>query len=128
VIPALDTFLDTSSQSSEYDDFCIIVYDAVHLDNGKILRTSENFHDKEWFSNVSVASAEDQVSESTNSVWYGKILLLLRLFQGLLKELYDLAIVHWYNILSEESELYGCPQLYYFEEYNAIPIGSIIQE
>ncbi|CAG8838453.1 5046_t:CDS:2, partial [Gigaspora margarita] len=48
VIPALDTFLDTSSQSSECDNFCIIVYDAVHLDN------------------------EDQVSKSTDSIWYGK--------------------------------------------------------
>ncbi|CAG8854914.1 9294_t:CDS:2, partial [Gigaspora margarita] len=104
VIPVLDTFLNTSSQSSKCDDFCIIVYNAVYLDN------------------------EDQVSESTDSVWYGKILLFLRLFQGLLKEPYDLAIVHWYDILSEESELYGCLQVYYSEEYNVIPIGSIIQE
>ncbi|CAG8856899.1 36562_t:CDS:2, partial [Gigaspora margarita] len=98
VIPALDTFLDISSQSSECDNFCIIVYDAVHLDN------------------------EDQVSESTDNITSFKT------FQGLLKELYDLAIVCWYDILSEESELYSCPQLYYSKEYNAKPIGSIIQE
>ncbi|KAF0481613.1 zn-finger domain-containing protein [Gigaspora margarita] len=108
MIPALDTFLDTSSQSSECDNFCIIVYDAIHLDN--------------------VALAENQVSESTDSIWYKKILLLLRLFQDLLKEPYDLAIFHWYDILSEESELYSCLQLYYSEEYNTIPIGSIIQK
>ncbi|RIB06568.1 hypothetical protein C2G38_2216737 [Gigaspora rosea] len=125
VIPALDTFLDTSSQSSECDDFCIIVYDAVHLDNGEILRTSGNFQGNEWFSNVSVSPAKDQVSESTDRIWYGKILLLLRLFQGLLKEPYDLAIVRWYDILLEESELYGCLHLYFFEEYNAIPLDLL---
>ena len=46
IIPALDTFLDTSSQESESEDFCIKVYDTVHLESGKILRTSGNFHDK----------------------------------------------------------------------------------
>ena len=60
VISSLDIFLDTSSQKSESDDFCIKIYDAVHLEDGKILRTTGEFHGKEWFSNVAVTSAEDQ--------------------------------------------------------------------
>ena len=47
VIPALDTFLDTSSQDSESEDFLIRVYDTVHLQSGEILRTSGNFQGKE---------------------------------------------------------------------------------
>ena len=43
IIPALDTFLDTSSQDSENDDFYIKVYDAVHLENGKTIRMTGNF-------------------------------------------------------------------------------------
>ena len=74
-IPALDTFLDTSSQDSENDEFCIKVYDAVHLENGQILRTAEEFHGKEWFSNVAITPAEDQVEQYNldDGAWYGKV-------------------------------------------------------
>ena len=60
IISALDIFLDTSSQESESDDFYIKIYDAVHLENGEILRTSGDFQSKEWFSDVMVTPAEDQ--------------------------------------------------------------------
>ena len=74
IITALDTFLDTSSQESESEDFCIKVYDTVHLESGEILRTSRSFHDKEWFSNVAVTSAEDQSHyRSDEDAWYGKV-------------------------------------------------------
>ena len=56
-----------------------------------------------------------------------KVLLLLRFFQGITKDPYDLALVRWYDIDQREPELYGCPQLYYTKEYNTIPIGSINQ-
>ncbi|PKB93577.1 hypothetical protein RhiirA5_440901 [Rhizophagus irregularis] len=44
------------------------------------------------------------------------------------KEPYELALVRWFDIITEESELCGCPQLYYTKEYNTIPISSINQE
>ena len=37
-------------------------------------------------------------------------------------------MVHWFDIVSEESEVYSCPQLYYTEDFNIVPIGSINQE
>ncbi|CAG8731638.1 4075_t:CDS:2 [Gigaspora margarita] len=113
IISAFDTFLDTSSQDSKNDKFCII--------------------GKELFSNVSITPAKDQ-NESADSLWYGKCkfyflqILLLKFFRGLLKELYELALVCWYDILLQEPELYSYPQLYYSKEYDIIPIGSIIQE
>lgn len=74
IILALDTFLDTSSQNSESDEFCIKIYDAVHLESGEILRTTDEFQGKEWFSNVSVTHAEDQEQyNSDEGVWYGKV-------------------------------------------------------
>ena len=76
IIPALDTFLDTSSQDSENDDFHIKVYDAVHLESGELLRTSGSFHGKEWFSDVAVTSAKDQCHyRSDEGAWYGKVKL-----------------------------------------------------
>jgi hypothetical protein len=74
IITALDIFLDTSSQDSESEEFCIKVYDAVHLESGEILRTTGKFHDKEWFSNVAVTPAEDQEQyRSDKGAWYGKV-------------------------------------------------------
>ena len=74
IIPALDIFLDTSSQDSKSDDFYIRVYDSVHLENGEILRTTKKFQGKEWFSNVAVTPAEDQEQyHSDDGAWYGKV-------------------------------------------------------
>ena len=74
IISTLDTFLDTSSQDSEHDDFSIKIYDSVRLESGEILRTMEEFQGKEWFSNVSVTHAEDQEQyNSDEGAWYGKV-------------------------------------------------------
>ena len=55
------------------------------------------------------------------------MLMLFKLFCGSSKEPYELALVRWYEIDPDEPQLYGCSQLYYAEECNAIPIGSINQ-
>ena len=55
------------------------------------------------------------------------MLLLFKFFRGSFKEPYELALVCWYDIDSDEPLLYGCPHLYYTKEYNAIPVGSINQ-
>lgn len=152
IISTLDIFLDTSSQDSESDEFYIKIYDSVHLDSGEILRTAGEYQGKEWFSNVMVTSAEDQGQyRSDEGAWYGKVseilmfskifcfcfgistdylfkvLLLFKFFRGSFKEPYELALVRWYDIVTEKPELYGLPLLYYTEEYNTIPIGSINQ-
>jgi hypothetical protein len=80
IILALDIFLDTSSQDSESEDFYIKIYESVHLESGEILRTSGGFQGKEWFSNVAVTSADDQVQYSSDEgAWYGKVSEFLRL-------------------------------------------------
>jgi len=53
---------------------------------------------------------------------------LFKFLRGSFKEPYELALVCWYDIHLAEPDLYGCPQLYYTEEYNTIPVGSINQE
>ncbi|RIA91181.1 hypothetical protein C1645_822424 [Glomus cerebriforme] len=114
-ILALNIFLDTSSQDLESSNFYIKIYESVHLENGKILRTSREFQSKEWFSNVAVTPAEDQEIQYglDENAWYGK---------GLSKEPYELVLVRWYDIKQLESKVYGCSHLYYTEEYNTIPI------
>ena len=44
IISALDIYLDTTSLDSENtEDFCIKVYDSVHLESSEILRTTGEF-------------------------------------------------------------------------------------
>ena len=87
LIPALDIFLDTTSQDSENnEEFRIIIYKSVCLKNGEIIHTSEEFHGKEWFSNVAISPAEDQEQYmSDNGTWYGKVskFLLINFFTNL---------------------------------------------
>ena len=74
IISTLDIFLDASSQDSESEEFCIKVYDAVHLESDGTLRTTRDFQGKEWFSNVAVTPADDQGQYSSDEgVWYGKV-------------------------------------------------------
>ena len=54
--------------------------------------------------------------------------MLIRFFRGETKEPYNIAIIHWFEIVLEKFEVYGYPQLYYTNEYNIIPISSINQE
>lgn len=74
LISTLDTFLDTSSQESESDEFYIKIYDSVHLEDRHILRTTGEFQGKEWFGNIAVTPAEDQEQyNSDEGAWYGKV-------------------------------------------------------
>ena len=74
IISSLDTFLDTTSMKDVSDNFYIKVFDAVHLESGEILRMSEKFQGKEWFSNVAVNPADDQGQyRSDEGAWYGKV-------------------------------------------------------
>src|SRR5271168_2199926 len=71
IIPALDIFLDTTSQDSENNEFRIIIYESVCLENGEIICTSEKFHGKEWYSNVAITLAENQKQYmSDKDAWY----------------------------------------------------------
>ena len=66
IISTLDIFLNVSSQDSESEEFCIKVYDAVHLESGETLKTTRDFQGIEWFSNVAVTPASDQGEYSSD--------------------------------------------------------------
>ena len=68
------------------------------MENGKIIRTSENFQRKEWFSNVEITPAEDQEQFMSNKgSWYGKVsnLTSLKLLKEFLK--FTKILFHRYN-------------------------------
>ncbi|RIA93457.1 hypothetical protein C1645_735566 [Glomus cerebriforme] len=55
----------------------------------------------------------------------GKILRTSGKFQGAVQRAVRIALVRCYDIKQLEPEVYSCSHLYYTEEYNTIPIGSI---
>ena len=83
IITALDTFLDTTSLDPEStEDFCIKVYNSVHLENSEILRTTGKFQGKAWFSDIMVTPAEDQGHyRSDEGAWYGKVGKILKVIK-----------------------------------------------
>ena len=94
IIPALDIFLDTTSQNSENNEFRIIIYESVNLETGKIICISENFHGKKWFSNVAVIPAEDQEQYMLDEgVWYEKV----SKFWSYLKIFFQIIYIYFYR-------------------------------
>ena len=58
------------------------IYDSVHLENSKILRTTGKFQGKAWFSDIMVTPAEDQGQyRSDEGAWYGKVGKILKLIK-----------------------------------------------
>src|SRR4051812_17170747 len=74
LIASLDTLLDASSQASNIDNSYIQIYDTIRLETGEILRASEDYQGKEWFSNIAITPASDQSHyKSAEGAWYAKV-------------------------------------------------------
>ncbi|RHZ68398.1 hypothetical protein Glove_295g4 [Diversispora epigaea] len=84
----------------------IKIYRSVTLENRAILRTTNMFHKRPWFSNIST-------------------LLITEVFLKKEKSLH-LALVQWYDFISKRTPfVYGCPLLELTEVYNFIEIEAI---
>ncbi|CAG8726766.1 32866_t:CDS:1, partial [Racocetra persica] len=55
-----------SLQDSESKNFYIKVYNLVLLENREILKVSDSYQDKEWFSDIVVFIKEDQEQCESN--------------------------------------------------------------
>ena len=62
------------------NDVRIKIYASVTLDNGAIVRTTNNFHNKEWFSEVAILMNSEESNDyiSDQGICYGQVILLLK--------------------------------------------------
>ncbi len=51
------------------------IYESVTLENGSIVRTTNNYHNKAWFSNVSISMNPEELDDYTSDqgVCYGLV-------------------------------------------------------
>ncbi|RHZ88135.1 hypothetical protein Glove_26g84 [Diversispora epigaea] len=125
-IQSLDSYFDLLKISTAQD--CHIkIYRSVTLENRVILRTTNMFHKRLWFSNISVTMNDEELFEYQfdNGICYTQTLLITEVFLKKEKSLH-LALVQWYDFISKRIPfVYGCPLLKLTEVYNFIEIEAI---
>lgn len=62
------------------NDVRIKIYASVTLDNGAIVHATNNFHNKEWFSEVAILMNPEESNDyiSDQGICYGQVILLLK--------------------------------------------------
>jgi hypothetical protein len=73
-INCLDLFFDELDITSA-EDCRIKTFGSVTLKNGNILRATNNFHNRPWFSNIAIAMDNEEVYEyqSDNGTCYAQV-------------------------------------------------------
>ena len=71
----LDLYLELL-ENPTIDESQIKIYGSVTLENGAIVRATNNYHNKPWFSNVSISmnSEESEYYTSDQGVCYGMVI------------------------------------------------------
>ncbi|RHZ77337.1 hypothetical protein Glove_180g64 [Diversispora epigaea] len=126
-LECFDDFLENILEIKDIKECDIIIYGTATLENGSIIRTKNKFHDKPWFSNVTISMNSNESSDyqSDEGLCYGKILLMAKI-EIKEKSPLNFALVQWYNFkFQKNSYLYNCPLLKLVELYNLIPIETI---
>ncbi|RHZ79932.1 hypothetical protein Glove_140g170 [Diversispora epigaea] len=105
----------------------IKIYRSVTLENHAILRITNMFYKRPWFSNISVTMNDEKLFEyqSDNGICYAQTLLIIEVFLKKKKSLY-LALIQWYDFISKRTLfVYSCFLLKLTEVYNFIKIEAI---
>ena len=126
------------------------IYESVTLENGAIMRATNNYHNRPWFSNVAVSmnfeESDDYISDqgicyglvtindlhvqlliaSIYYLYYLQTLLLAEILIGSEYPPLNLALVQWYDFKSAINPYkYGCPHMKLTEIYNFVSIEAI---
>ncbi|RHZ80469.1 hypothetical protein Glove_135g34 [Diversispora epigaea] len=117
----LDSFFDMLEIISAKD--CRIkIFGSVTLKNINILRATNKFQNRPWFSNIAIAMDDAELFEyqSDNGTY------IIDNGSNTTKSPFHLVLVQWYNFKSKKPPfIYGCPLLKLVEIYNFIEIEAI---
>ncbi|RHZ73859.1 hypothetical protein Glove_228g34 [Diversispora epigaea] len=105
----------------------IKIFGSVILKNGVILRVTNKFHGRPWFSNIAVAINNEELSkyQSDKGICYAQTLLITEVNVPN-ESPFHLVLVQWYDYqFDQNSDLYDCPLLKLVEWYNFIEIETI---
>ena len=73
----LDLYMESLDNPVTINDARIKIYGSVTLENGTILRATSNFHNQEWFSNVSISMSSEESGDYLldQGICYGKVII-----------------------------------------------------
>ena len=71
-----DIYFNSANQIN-LNNYIVKIYSSITLENGSIIRATDNFYGKAWYSNVSVAMNSEELFEylSDQGICYGQVLL-----------------------------------------------------
>ncbi|RHZ47082.1 hypothetical protein Glove_593g35 [Diversispora epigaea] len=125
-LECLDLFFDMLDIISA-EDCRIKIFGSVTLKNINILRATNKFQNRPWFSNIAIAMDDAELFEyqSDNGTCYAQTLLITEVILPN-KSPFHLALVQWYDFKSKKTPfVYSCPLLKLVEIYNFIEIEAI---
>ncbi len=73
----LNVYLDQLPDISSVDDSKVTVYGSVTLENGAIMRATNSYHKRPWFSDVSVRMNFEELLDysSDQGICYGQVII-----------------------------------------------------
>jgi hypothetical protein len=80
-VDCLDSYLDLFENSTINEESQIKIYGSVTLENGAIVRATNNFYGRAWFSNIAISMSFEESNDYTldQGVCYGQVTYILKL-------------------------------------------------
>lgn len=97
-VQSLDSYFDLLKISTAQD--CHIkIYGSVTLENRAILRATNMFHQRPWFSNISVTMSDKEVSEyqSDNGVCFAQVYIITIILIDKICKLFDFILFYLFR-------------------------------
>ena len=80
-LDCLNIYLDQQLNIGIDENSKVNIYGSVTLKNGAIMRATNRFHGKSWFSNMSVLMSSDELFDynSDQGICYGQVIIKLNI-------------------------------------------------
>jgi hypothetical protein len=77
-LECLDLYLDLLN-NPKIDDSQVKIFGSVTIENGNIIRATNSYHNKSWFSNVAISMNSEELEDyiSDQGICYGQVIYFI---------------------------------------------------
>ncbi|GET50023.1 hypothetical protein GLOIN_2v1768859 [Rhizophagus irregularis DAOM 181602=DAOM 197198] len=95
-LECLNLYMDHESIANESQ---VTIYRSVIIENGAIMRATNSYYGRPWYSNVSVRMNSDKLFDyaSDQGICYGQVLLIAKIELKNQNIPLNLALIQWYD-------------------------------
>jgi hypothetical protein len=85
-LECLDLYLDLLNDP-KIDDSQVKIFGSVTLENGTIIRATNSYHNKSWFSDVAILMNSEELNDyiSDQGICYGQVIYFILIIHYLIK-------------------------------------------